>query len=76
MSDVAELSPDILALRERESYIELNGRARAQFLLDASTFHKLLGSFDRVQSPWLASCRSSTTAAWLPRAGSTVSPQW
>jgi malonate decarboxylase beta subunit len=48
-----ELSPEVLSLSERRSYIELNARARATQLLDPGTFHELLGPFDRVQSPWL-----------------------
>ena len=38
---------------ERRSYIELNGRARAQSLLDQGTAKELVGPFDRVMSPWL-----------------------
>jgi malonate decarboxylase beta subunit len=37
----------------RHSYIELNGRARAQSLLDQGTDKELVGAFDRVMSPWL-----------------------
>jgi malonate decarboxylase beta subunit len=37
----------------RESFIELDARARAHSLLDAGTARELLGPFDRVESPWL-----------------------
>ncbi|MCU1226294.1 MAG: malonate decarboxylase, beta subunit [Edaphobacter sp.] len=37
----------------RRSFIELNGRARAQSLLDEGTGKELVGPFDRVESPWL-----------------------
>ena len=38
---------------DRRSYIELNGRARAQSLFDPGTAKELVGPFDRVMSPWL-----------------------
>jgi malonate decarboxylase beta subunit len=38
---------------DRRSYIELNGRARAQSLLDRGTANELCGPFDRLMSPWL-----------------------
>jgi malonate decarboxylase beta subunit len=47
------LAPEVQALSQRRSYIELNARARAIQLLDPGTFHELLGPFDRVESPWL-----------------------
>ena len=37
----------------RRSFIELNGRARAQSLLDEGTGKELVGPFDRIESPWL-----------------------
>jgi malonate decarboxylase beta subunit len=37
----------------RKSFIELDGRARAQSLLDKGTGTELVGPFDRVESPWL-----------------------
>jgi malonate decarboxylase beta subunit len=37
----------------RRSFIELNGRARAQSLLDEGTGRELVGPFDRIESPWL-----------------------
>jgi malonate decarboxylase beta subunit len=37
----------------RESFIELDARARAHSLLDAGTAREILGPFDRVESPWL-----------------------
>jgi malonate decarboxylase beta subunit len=53
MTPTTELSPEVLRMSERRSYIELNARARATQLLDPGTFHELLGPFDRVESPWL-----------------------
>jgi malonate decarboxylase beta subunit len=37
----------------RKSFIELDGRARAQSLLDEGTGKELVGPFDRIESPWL-----------------------
>src|ERR1700757_1085923 len=37
----------------RRSFIELNGRARAQSLLDEGTGRELVGPFDHIESPWL-----------------------
>jgi|ERR1700677_1805169 len=37
----------------RRSFIELNGRARAQSLFDEGTGKELVGPFDRIESPWL-----------------------
>ena len=37
----------------RRSFIELDGRARAQSLLDEGTGTELVGPFDRIESPWL-----------------------
>ena len=37
----------------RRSFIELDGRARAQSLLDEGTGKELVGPFDRIESPWL-----------------------
>lgn len=37
----------------RQSFIELDARERAQALCDAGTWRELLGPFDRVESPWL-----------------------
>ena len=37
----------------RRSFIELDGRARAQSLLDEGTVKELVGPFDRIESPWL-----------------------
>src|ERR1700691_5838539 len=37
----------------RKSFIELNGRARAQSLFDEGTGKELVGPFDRIESPWL-----------------------
>jgi malonate decarboxylase beta subunit len=55
MIDTTEyaLAPEVQALSQRRSYIEMNARARAIQLLDPGTFHELLGPFDRVESPWL-----------------------
>lgn len=38
----------------RQSFIELRARERAEILFDAGTAHELLGPFDRVESPWLS----------------------
>jgi malonate decarboxylase beta subunit len=38
----------------RNSFIELDARARSKALFDAGTSRELLGPFDRVESPWLA----------------------
>lgn len=38
----------------RQSFIELNARERAQTLLDAGTARELAGPFDRMESPWLS----------------------
>jgi malonate decarboxylase beta subunit len=40
-------------LQQRQSFLELNARARAQTLLDTGTFRELLGPFERLESPWL-----------------------
>src|SRR5215831_13277290 len=37
----------------RQSFIELNARARAQSLMDPGSWRELVGPFDRVESPWL-----------------------
>lgn len=37
----------------QNSYVELNGRERAQSLLDRDTFRELVGPFDRLYSPHL-----------------------
>jgi malonate decarboxylase beta subunit len=37
----------------RKSFIELDGRARAQSLFDEGSWKELAGPFDRLQSPWL-----------------------
>src|ERR1700733_8854253 len=38
----------------RQSFIELDARERAGALFDAGTARELLGPFDRMESPWLA----------------------
>src|SRR6202167_4472615 len=38
----------------RQSFIELDGRKRAQSLFDEGTWRELVGPFDRIESPWLA----------------------
>jgi malonate decarboxylase beta subunit len=38
---------------KRQSFIELNARARAQSLMDAGSWRELVGPFDRIESPWL-----------------------
>ena len=37
----------------RKSFIELDGRTRAQNLFDEGTWRELVGPFDRMESPWL-----------------------
>ena len=37
----------------RRSFIELDGRRRAQSLFDEGTWKELVGPFDRMESPWL-----------------------
>jgi malonate decarboxylase beta subunit len=37
----------------RKSFIELDGRKRAQSLFDEGTWKELVGPFDRMESPWL-----------------------
>ena len=37
----------------RQSFIELDARARAQSLMDAGSWRELVGPFERVESPWL-----------------------
>jgi malonate decarboxylase beta subunit len=43
----------IPAFVRRKSFIELNGRGRAQSLFDQGTWKELVGPFDRIESPWL-----------------------
>jgi malonate decarboxylase beta subunit len=43
----------IPAFVKRKSFIELNGRDRAQSLFDEGTWKELVGPFDRMKSPWL-----------------------
>jgi malonate decarboxylase beta subunit len=43
----------IPAFVSRQSFIELDARARAQSLMDPGTWRELVGPFDRVESPWL-----------------------
>ena len=38
----------------RQSFIELNARERAEILFDTGTSRELAGPFDRMESPWLA----------------------
>jgi len=42
------------AFVRRNTFIELNARARAQSLMDPGSWRELVGPFDRIQSPWLA----------------------
>lgn len=44
---------DTTRLLEARSFVELGARQRARELLDAGSFRELIGSFDRVISPWL-----------------------
>jgi malonate decarboxylase beta subunit len=43
----------IPAFVARQSFIELDGRRRAQSLFDEGTWKELAGPFDRMESPWL-----------------------
>jgi malonate decarboxylase beta subunit len=43
----------IPAFVRRQSFIELDGRRRAQSLFDEGTWKELVGPFDRIESPWL-----------------------
>ena len=43
----------IPAFVRRQSFIELNARARAQSLMDADSWRELVGPFERIESPWL-----------------------
>lgn len=38
----------------RQSFIELNARERANVLMDVGSAREFLGPFDRIESPWLA----------------------
>lgn len=46
---------DMSKNRLSDSFIELSARERARALLDTGSMRELLGPFDRVASPWLAS---------------------
>jgi malonate decarboxylase beta subunit len=41
------------AFVNRQSFIELDARARAQSLMDPGSWRELVGPFDRMESPWL-----------------------
>src|SRR5271154_1137337 len=43
----------IPAFVRRQSFIELDGRRRAQSLFDEGAWKELVGPFDRIESPWL-----------------------
>jgi malonate decarboxylase beta subunit len=43
----------IPAFVRRQSFIELDARARAQSLMDSGSWRELVGPFDRIESPWL-----------------------
>jgi malonate decarboxylase beta subunit len=43
----------ISAFVNRQSFIELNARERAQSLMDSDSWRELVGPFDRIESPWL-----------------------
>jgi malonate decarboxylase beta subunit len=43
----------IPAFVRRQSFIELNARARSQSLMDAGSWRELVGPFERIESPWL-----------------------
>lgn len=40
-----------IPIRERNSFIELNARERAQSVIDQGTFRELLGPFEKMASP-------------------------
>jgi malonate decarboxylase beta subunit len=42
-----------LAFVNRESFIELNARGRAQKLMDSASWRELMDPFERIESPWL-----------------------
>lgn len=42
-----------IPIRERNSFIELNARERAQSVIDQGTFRELLGPFEKMESPHL-----------------------
>jgi len=46
----ANLIPEFV---RRQSFIELDGRRRAQSLFDEGTWRELVGPFNRMESPWL-----------------------
>jgi malonate decarboxylase beta subunit len=41
------------AFVSRKSFIELDGRGRAQSLFDEGRWREIVGPFDRIESPWL-----------------------
>jgi len=43
----------ISAFVNRQSFIELDARERAQSLMDSGSWRELVGPFDRIESPWL-----------------------
>ena len=43
----------ISAFVNRQSFIELNARERAQCLMDSDSWRELVDPFDRIESPWL-----------------------
>jgi malonate decarboxylase beta subunit len=43
----------ISAFVNRQSFIELDARERAQSLMDSDSWRELVGPFDRIESPWL-----------------------
>jgi malonate decarboxylase beta subunit len=43
----------ISAFVNRQSFIELDARERAQGLMDSGSWRELVGPFDRIESPWL-----------------------
>jgi len=49
MSDANMIS----AFVNRQSFIELDARERAQSLMDSGSWRELVGPFDRIESPWL-----------------------
>src|SRR5271168_3382130 len=56
MSPTEVLAPQtsvVPAYVNRHSFIELNGRARAQSLMDPGSWRELVDAFELIESPWL-----------------------
>jgi malonate decarboxylase beta subunit len=51
--EVANNGATFPAFVNRNSFIELNARARAQRLMDSGSWRELVDAFERIESPWL-----------------------